>query len=137
MISNTSWISIIECICASGTVITLTVIVIGGVAQFSWALPNGERMPDWHYQSTMRGWCNQSVTTGWFHDVSLHETTPSGDRWRLLVLGGFKTHVNDDFQALAISNRVILCYLTPHTFLHPSAARCLRLCATKTGLPCC
>jgi len=72
-------------------------------------------MPDWYYQVTPSGWTNTEIAFNWLLKVFLPSTTPKDSAWRLLILDGFATHIDHQFQLTAFRNRVQLLYLPAHS----------------------
>jgi transposase len=109
----TTWVTAAECISAAGKVITPAVILSGEHLQGQW-LPEGE-LPC-ALASQPKGWMNADIMLCWFRDIFLPETKPEiASLWRILLLDGVKSHVNEDLMQLAASNNVRLHYLPAHT----------------------
>jgi 4-hydroxybenzoate polyprenyltransferase len=108
----TSWVTIIECIRATGGRIQPAVIFKGANVQTTW-LPPG--FPPWAYGASKSGWTNSWMTMGWLEQVFLPITRPESPfQWRILILDRHSTHVPADFQLKAIENKVQLIYLPAH-----------------------
>lgn len=118
--SNTDWVTVIECISATGRRVTPTIIFKGCNLQSYWVPPEG--LPRWHYQATPSGWTNSDIAFDWVANIFLPSTpTKNPDQWRLLILDGFATHIDHFFQLICFREKVQLLYLPAHTshFLQP------------------
>ena len=118
--SNTDWVTVIECISATGRRLTPAIIFKGCNLQSHWVPPEG--LPRWHFQSTPSGWSNANIAFDWVSNIFIPKTpTKNSDQWRLLILDSFATHINHFFQLICFKNKVQLLYLPAHTshFLQP------------------
>ncbi|KJZ69327.1 hypothetical protein HIM_11285 [Hirsutella minnesotensis 3608] len=88
------WVTILECVSASGQRLTPCVVYTGSRLQGQW-FP--EEVPNWKYDCTPSGWANNRSL------------------WRILLLDGHKAHVTDELMYEAYLNKVQLLYLPPHT----------------------
>jgi 4-hydroxybenzoate polyprenyltransferase len=109
----TSWISILETICATGQRVTPCVVYTGKTTQ-------GQNFPefieDWKYTCSGTGWSNTEILLRWFYDIFVLETKLSDDAlWRTLVLDQHKTHITAAFMKKAYMNKVWLSWLPSHS----------------------
>lgn len=109
----TSWVTIIECIRATGERLQPAIIFKGANVQSTWLPPD---FPPWAYGASKSGWTNSWMTSGWFEQVFEPESRPdNASQWRILILDRHSTHVPAEFQLKALDNRVQLLYLPAYT----------------------
>lgn len=111
--STTQWVSIIECINASGGSIKPYIIHVGTEPRDSWFLPT-EELPDWKWGLSSKGWSNNELGLDWLSTWFIPQTG-GATRHRILMLDQHESHVSHQFQLMAVQNNVHLFYLVPHS----------------------
>jgi len=109
---NREWASIIECISATGKKLRPAVIFKGKNLQSTW-FPS--TIPDWLYATSENGWTSNAIGTEWLQRIFLPDTTPSEDRWRMLILDGHGSHIDLEFLWICKQNKVRLLFLPAHS----------------------
>ena len=109
---NREWVSIVETVSATGRKLQALVIFKGLHLQTTWFPSQG--VPDWQYTTSENGWTSNQIGLEWLQRVFLPNTSPSADRWRLLLLDGHGSHTPIDFMITCKVNKVYLLYLPPH-----------------------
>ncbi|KAI0990914.1 hypothetical protein K3495_g17273, partial [Podosphaera aphanis] len=79
---NREWVSVLECVSATGRIIKPLIIFKGNSLQTSWF---EESTPDWTFTTSENGWTSKLIALGWLTDVFLPQTKPDGGRPRMLV----------------------------------------------------
>ena len=114
---NREWVSILECISASGRFIRPLVIFKGKDVQTSWFAD--DNIPDWLIATSSKGWTANCIALRWLKGIFLPETArtlPNGRLApRLLVLDGHGSHVNVEFMWECKQNNVGLLFLPAHS----------------------
>ena len=110
---NREWVSIIECISASGLKITPVVIFKGKTLQSTWFTPG--KTPEYHYTCSEKGWTSNDIGIRWLKHVFLPSTNPGVDIPQLLILDGHGSHVSIEFMRICWESNVFLYYLIPHS----------------------
>ncbi|KAI1007828.1 hypothetical protein K3495_g393 [Podosphaera aphanis] len=103
---NREWVSTLEAISATGKIIKPLVIFKGKNLQLSWF---EESTPDWTYTTTENGWTSNMTALAWLKEVFLPQTTPEGNRSRMLLLDGHGSHATVDFMWECKKTMFILC----------------------------
>ncbi|KAK8042945.1 hypothetical protein PG994_013428 [Apiospora phragmitis] len=71
---------------------------------------------DWLFACSPKGWTNNELAMVWLRNIYLPRTKPEDpEQWRLLILDGHGSHVQDCFMAECVANKVWLLYLPAHT----------------------
>jgi len=110
---NREWVSIIECISATGKKLRCVVIFKGQCLQSTWFTP--EAVPDWLYTTSENGWTSNEIGGEWLRRIFLPETAVPAGQHRLLILDGHGSHIDIEFLWLCKQNQVVLVFLPPHT----------------------
>ena len=122
---NREWVSILECVSATGKVITPLVVFRGQGVMLNCF---GVDVPQFMYTASDKGWTNNEIAKNWLEQVFIPNTLPeSGDDWRLLLLDGHGSHVSHEFMTIAKQHRICCLYMPPHTshILQPLDLSCL------------
>ena len=114
---NCEWVSILECISASGQYIRPLVIFKGQEIQTSWFTEDD--IPDWLIATSSKGWTANCIALRWLKEVFLPETArklPTGRQApRLLILDGHGSHAHVEFMWECKQNDVELLFLPAHS----------------------
>lgn len=114
---NREWVSIIECISATGVAVRPLVIFKGINFQAQW-MPSVEEveLTSWEFKCTPRGWTDNITAMEWLTEIFIPSTRPEdAEDWRLLILDGHVTHSQEDFMVECWKHKIYLCYLIPHS----------------------
>jgi hypothetical protein len=106
------WVTIIECVSASGRVLKPMIIHIGKEPQDHW-FPPTHLAPDWEYGFSTSGWTDNELSLLWFRRIFIPQTARAGKR-RLLILNGHGSHETGAFQFECMRNEISLVYLPSH-----------------------
>ena len=109
---NREWVSIVEAVSAAGQKLQALVIFKGKSLQTTW-FP-AQNIPNWLYTTSENGWTSNQIGFEWLQRIFLPNTSPSTDRYRLLLLDGHGSHTPVDFMWLCKQHKVHLLYLPPH-----------------------
>ena len=110
---NREWVSIIECVSATGQRLRCAVIFKGQSLQTTW-FP-AKSVPAWLYTTSQNRWTSNAIGLEWLQRIFLPETAPVGDQYRLLILDGHGSHIDLDFLLLCKQHKVYLLYLPAHS----------------------
>lgn len=116
---NREMVTVMECICADGTVLPPTIIykAVGDVDQ-AWLAKEPWELPGALYGSSPNGWTSNRIGLEWLQrNFGPRSTTAikAGGKRRLLLLDGHISHVNGNFLHYCLDNNVVLACLPPHT----------------------
>lgn len=108
------WVSVIECIGATGTILTPLVIFKGKHVQHQWFIP--DQTPDWLYTCTDNAFSTNDVGLQWLRDIFIPQTAKGVEEgeYRLLLLDGHSSHVSTEFMYECFKNKIIPYYLIAH-----------------------
>jgi hypothetical protein len=109
------WTSILECISATGRVLTPLVIFKGLSVQHQWFPTELDFLADWAFEASERGWTSDSIAVKWLQEIFIPQTKPKKPGKRLLVVDGHGSHCTDDFLYECYRNNIYLLFLPPHT----------------------
>ncbi|KIJ47861.1 hypothetical protein M422DRAFT_163360 [Sphaerobolus stellatus SS14] len=104
-------ITIIECICADGTSISLTYIFKGKNLQSTW-FENDPIGAD--YTTSPNGWTDNEIGVHWITQF-LRETSNKASGTHLLILDGHNSHVSYEFVNFARNHDIELLCLPSHS----------------------
>ncbi|KAJ3510357.1 hypothetical protein NLJ89_g4727 [Agrocybe chaxingu] len=107
-------ITIVECVCADGTMIRPTVIFQGKRHNLEW----GRENPcDASISHSPKGWTDQELGSKWLErDFDPQTRDKAGpDEYRLIILDGHNSHTTYRFCSYAERNKIIVICLPPHT----------------------
>jgi hypothetical protein len=108
------WVSMVECICADGTILPPLGIFKGKNVLQNW-IPN-EVLEHWFFSANTKGWTSNLHGLEWLKRVFEPTTrTKANGQYRLLVCDGHDSHISGSFIAHCLQNRIILLILPPHT----------------------
>ena len=110
---NREWVSIIECVSATGQKLRCLIIFKGQALQTTWFSPKS--VPDWLYTTSKNGWTSNAIGVAWLRRIFIPETTRPETRRRLLILDGHGSHIDIDFLWLCKQNQIELLYLPAHS----------------------
>jgi hypothetical protein len=120
---NRDWVTVIECINASGWCLPPFVILAGKLHQASWY--TGLRR-DWVIGLSDNGWTNDALGLAWIqHFNRLTEARTTGV-YRLLILDGHGSHSTPEFDQFCTDHKIITLCMPPHTshLLQPLDVSC-------------
>lgn len=109
------WTSILECISATGRVLTPLVIFKGLSVQHQWFPSELEFLADWAFEASERGWTSDTIAVKWLQEIFIPQTKPKKPSKRLLIVDGHGSHCTDDFLYECFLNDIYLLFLPPHT----------------------
>jgi hypothetical protein len=109
---TSKWVTIIECISATGQVLKPMVIHIGKDVKDHW-FPPTEHTPDWEFGFSTAGWTDDELALYWLRRIFIPQTYRP-NKHRLLVLDGHHSHESGMFQYECLRNAISLVYLPSH-----------------------
>lgn len=108
------WISMVECICADGSILPPLGIFKGKNVLQNW-IPK-EVLGSWFFSANTKGWTSNLHGLEWLKRVFEPATrAKAGGKYRLLICDGHDSHISGSFIAHCLQNRIVLLILPPHT----------------------
>lgn len=111
---NREWVSVIECISATGKAIVPLVIFKGKSVQHQWFIP--DKTPKWTYTASDNAYTSNDIGLQWLRDMYIPQTSTelTDNQYRLLLLDGHRSHATIDFMWECYTNKIIPFYLIAH-----------------------
>ncbi|KAI7968275.1 hypothetical protein EIK77_010445 [Talaromyces pinophilus] len=112
---NREWVTVVECVRSTGTVVPPLIIFKSGSNQAEWykhpILP-----PDWSITHSPNGWTSDELGLQWLERIFEPYTRPStvGAK-RLLILDGHSSHLTPGFDQACERGNIIACCMPPHS----------------------
>jgi hypothetical protein len=120
---NRDWVTVIECINASGWCLPPFIILAAKLHQAEW-YSNIQR--DWVIGLSDNGWTNDALGLAWVQHFNRHtEARTTGAYW-LLILDGHGSHSTPEFDQFCTEHKIITLCMPPHTshLLQPLDVSC-------------
>ena len=110
---NREWVTVIECINASGWVLSPCIIFKGKVYIEGWF----NDLPDnWRFEVSPNGWTSDEIGLRWLQKLFIPSTSSCmKGQYRLLVLDGHGSHLTPNFDKICEENKIILICMPPHS----------------------
>ena len=108
------WVTIIECISATGSVIKSMIIHPGKRPQNNW-WNISETLPDWLWAFSPKGWIDNELGLEWLKRNFIPETQ-NGQNRRLLILDNHESHITGEFQYKYMTAGISLIYFPSYSF---------------------
>ncbi|KAM5526920.1 transposase [Fusarium oxysporum f. sp. phaseoli] len=110
-----SWITILECISATGKVLRPAVIFQGKTVQQQHFPEDLDFLDDWEFSCSENGWTSNKLALVWLRKVFIPSTKPENENEpRLLILDGYRSHMTEEFLWECYNNNIYLLFLPAH-----------------------
>lgn len=108
------WVTVVECVCADGSVISPLVIFKAENLSTQWipASIHGT----WRFNCNSKGWTSNEHGLDWLKrcfDPETHDK--AGGEYRLLICDGHDSHITAEFIAYCMDKNILLMILPPHS----------------------
>jgi len=109
------WVTVIECISATGQKIPPYVIFKGEHLMTHWTSTSPP--PGWMFAVNHNGWTNNLHGLKWLYHFDQHTklSLDTPDEYRLLLCDGHDSHISAAFVGYCLQNRIALVLLPPHS----------------------
>ena len=108
------WVTVVECICADGTMISPLVIFKGETLSTAWVPASVAE--DWRFSCNTKGWTSNLHGVEWLRRIFEPSTRAKADgKSRVLICDGHDSHVTGDFIQHCMENNIKLLILPPHS----------------------
>jgi hypothetical protein len=108
------WVTVIQSICAAGYAIPPFVIYKGRVHISAWyeeaSIPR-----NWKLSVSENGWTNNALGLEWLKHFNAHTKTRQVGVYRLLILDGHESHLNQDFKDYCLEHKILTLCMPPHS----------------------
>jgi hypothetical protein len=110
---NREWVTVVECINASGWPLPPIIIFSGKVHQSQWYQ---DINPDWLIGLSDNGWTNNDLGVLWLEKVfEKHTMARTIGKYRLLILDGHASHESAEFDLFCKNHQIIPLYMPSHS----------------------
>src|SRR5436190_11983932 len=108
------WVSVVECICADGSVTNPLLILKGEKISTNW-LPETIPTQQWWYAASHKGWTNDHIALDWLKRSFEPQTREkAAGAPRVLIFDGHGSHTTTALITYAMQNNIILLQSPPH-----------------------
>jgi hypothetical protein len=130
---NREWVTVVECINASGWALPPCVIFKGKVFIESWF----DNIPDdWRFEVSPNGWTSDEIGLRWLEKLFIPSTfSRLKGRYRLLILDGHGSHLTPKFDEMCEKNDIIPICMPAHSshLLQPLDIGCFAVLKRSYG----
>jgi hypothetical protein len=111
---NREWVTVIQSICAAGYATPPFIIYKGRVHISAWYEEAG--IPyDWKISVSENGWTNNALGLAWLKHFDDHTKTRQVGSYRLLILDGHESHLNQEFKDYCLVRRILTLCMPAHS----------------------
>lgn len=108
------WVTVVECVCADGTVVPPLVIFKAENLSRQWIPANIHG--SWRFSCNSKGWTSNEHGLQWLTRCFEPETRDkAAGEYRLLICDGHDSHITGEWIRHCIENKIILAILPPHS----------------------
>jgi hypothetical protein len=105
---------VIQAICSAGYATPLFIIYKGRVHILAWY--KEEDIPhNWKLAVSENGWTNNALGLEWLKHFDVFTKTRQVGTYRLLILDGYKSHVNQDFKDYCLEQKILTLCMPAHS----------------------
>ena len=108
------WVTVIQSICAAGYAIPPFIIYKGRVHISAW-YEEADIPRDWKVSVSENGWTNNALGLEWLKHFDAHTRTRKVGVYRLLILDGHESHLNQDFKDYCLEHKILTLCMPPHS----------------------
>ena len=111
---NREWVTVIQSICAAGYAIPPFIIYKGRVHISAW-YEETDIPRNWKLSVSENGWTNNALGLEWLKHFDTHTKARQVGGYRLLILDGHESHLNQDFKDYCFENNIITLCMPAHS----------------------
>jgi len=108
------WVTVIQSVCAAGYATPPFIIYKGRVHISAWyeetSIPR-----NWKLSVSENGWTNNALGLEWLKHFDAHTKARQVGGYRLLILDGHESHLNQDFKDYCLKNKILTLCMPPHS----------------------
>jgi DDE superfamily endonuclease len=126
------WVTVIQSICAAGYTTPPFIIYKGRVHISAW-YEEADIPYDWKLSVSENGWTNNALGLKWLKHFDEHTKTRQVGSYRLLILNGHESHLNQDFKDYCLIRKILTLCMPAHSshILQPLNVVCFSPLKTK------
>ena len=111
---NREWVTLIQSVCAAGYATPPFIIYKGCVHISAWyeeaSIPR-----NWKLSVSENGWTNNALGLEWLKHFDAHTKARQVGVYRLLILDGHESHLNQDFKDYCLENKILTLCMPSHS----------------------
>ena len=108
------WVTVIQSICAAGYAIPPFIIYKGRVHISAWYQETN--IPyNWKISVSENGWTNNALGLEWLKHFDEHSKTRQKGSYRLLILDGHESHLNQAFKDYCLEHKILTLCMPAHS----------------------
>jgi hypothetical protein len=111
---NREWVTVIQSICAAGYAIPPFIIYKGRVHISAW-YEDADVPSNWRVSVSENGWTNNSLGLEWLKHFDAYTKTRQVAVYRLLILDGHESHLNQGFKDYCLENKILTLCMPSHS----------------------
>jgi hypothetical protein len=111
---NREWVTVIQSICAAGYATPPFIIYKGRVHISAW-YEEASIPYDWKLSVSENGWTNNALGLEWLKHFDEHTKTRQVGVYRLLILDGHESHLNQDFKDYCLVRKILTLCIPSHS----------------------
>ena len=108
------WVTVIQSICAAGYATPPFIIYKGRVHISAW-YEETDIPRNWKLSVSENGWTNNALGLEWLKHFDAHTKTRQVGGYRLLILDGHESHLNQDFKDYCLENKILTLCMLAHS----------------------
>jgi hypothetical protein len=108
------WVTVIQSICAAGYAIPPFIIYKGRVHISAW-YEEADIPRNWKVSVSENGWTNNPLGLEWLKHFDAHTKTRKVGVYRLLILDGHESHLNQDFKDYCLEHKILTLCMPSHS----------------------
>jgi hypothetical protein len=108
------WVTVIQSICAAGYTTPPFIIYKGRVHISAW-YEEIDIPRNWKLSVSENGWTNNALGLEWLKHFDAHTKARQVGGYRLLILDGHESHLNQDFKDYCLEHKILTLCMPPHS----------------------
>jgi hypothetical protein len=108
------WVTVIQSICAAGYTTPPFIIYKGRVHISAW-YEEADIPRNWKLSVSENGWTNNALGLEWLKHFDTHTKARQVGSYRLLILDGHESHLNQDFKDYCLDNKILTLCMPAHS----------------------
>jgi hypothetical protein len=108
------WVTVVQSICAAGYAIPPFIIYKGRVHISAW-YEQADIPYDWKISVSENGWTNNALGLEWLKHFDAHTEARTRGAYRLLILDGHESHLNQDFKDYCLVRKILTLCMPAHS----------------------
>jgi hypothetical protein len=108
------WVTVIQSICSDGSCTPPFIIYKGRVHISAW-YEEASILRQWKLSVSENGWTNNALGLEWLKHFDAHTKAQQVGAYRLLILDGHESYLNQDFKDYCLENKILTLCMPAHS----------------------